>query len=222
VPRLTDRIATPIEERFDLTVADVRESLSERTVPAGALRFWYCFGGLAFFTAVLMALSGIFLAFYYQPTPDRAYASVFYLSTYVHYGWLIRSIHVWGARVLMGLVLVHMVRVYVTASYKHPREFNWVAGVLLFVVTLGFLVTGDPLPWDQGGFWSTRALFEIVKAVPVVGPALLTFFAGGTELGAAALTRFYAAHIMLLPAVMSVLLIAHFWMVRRQGISEPL
>jgi menaquinol-cytochrome c reductase cytochrome b subunit len=207
-------------ERIGLS-ADQRE-MPRRTIPAGARRFWYCFGGLALLAAVMQALSGAFLALYYQPTPDDAYASVFYISNYVRYGWLIRSVHVWGARLMIALVAIHMLRVFVSGSYKRPRELNWVAGVLLLAVTAGFMVTGDLLPWNEAGYTSTRAFVELIGTMPLVGAWLANLVLGGDTLGAAAVTRFYAAHIMLLPAALTVLLGAHFWMVRRQGISRPL
>lgn len=216
-----ERVLAPFDDRLDLSNR-IRSAMAARTVPAGARRWWYCFGGLAFFTAVVQALSGVFLAFYYQPTPDKAYASVFYISNYVHYGWLVRSAHVWGSRLMLVLVLVHMARVFVTASYKHPREFNWVAGVLLLATTFGFAVSGDLLPWDQQGYWSTAAVLDLLGEIPVIGAPLVAFIAGGSSLGEAALTRFYAAHIMLLPAALTALLLAHFWMIRKQGISGPL
>ncbi|HSK47511.1 MAG TPA: cytochrome b N-terminal domain-containing protein [Coriobacteriia bacterium] len=221
MPRAIDRIRREYYGRFGPTGDDVRVRPA-RTVPAGARRYWYCFGGLAFFSAILQALSGVFMAFYYQPTPDKAYASVFYISNYVHYGWLIRSIHVWGARLMIALVVVHMIRVFVTGSYKHPREFNWVVGVLLLAVTMAFAVTGDLLPWEQSGYWSTKSVLALIGEVPLLGSLLVGLATGGRDLGAAALTRFYASHIMLLPAVLTALLLAHFWMVRRQGISRPL
>lgn len=221
MPRFIDRLLAPLDERLDLSNR-VRTALASRTVPLGARRYWYCFGGLAFFAAIMQALSGMFLAFYYQPTPDKAFASVFYLSNYVHYGWLVRSVHVWGSRLMIALVLVHMARVFITGSYKRPREFNWVAGTLLLATTMTFAMTGDLLPWDQQGYWSTRALLELVKQVPLIGHYLMDLIAGGQHLDTATLTRFYAAHIMLLPAVLTALLLAHFWMVRKQGISEPL
>lgn len=221
MPRFVERLLAPFDERLDLSNR-FREAASTRTVPSKARRFWYCFGGLAFFSAILQALSGMFLSFYYQPTPEKAYASVFYISNYVNYGWLIRSVHVWGARIMIALVVIHMFRVYVTASYKHPREFNWVAGVLLLTVTLFFAITGNLLPWDQAGYWSSESLLALLAEIPVVGEFIVRMVFGGEALSAAALTRFYAGHIMLLPAVLSVLLIAHFWMVRKQGISEPL
>ncbi len=117
----------PTEDRPDL-LRGIRTRASSRSVPAHARGFWFCFGGLTFATAVLQALSGIVLAFYYQPTPERAYASIFYISHFVNYGWFIRSVHVWGSRLMVVFIVVHMLRVYVTASYKHPREYNWVVG----------------------------------------------------------------------------------------------
>jgi menaquinol-cytochrome c reductase cytochrome b subunit len=193
-----------------------------RSVPTHARGFWYCFGGLTFATAVLQALSGIVLAFYYQPTPERAYASVFYLSNFVKYGWFIRSVHVWGSRLMVVFIVIHMLRVYVTASYKHPREFNWLAGVFLFVITMAFGLTGSLLPWDQKAFWGTAGAIGFIEKTPLVGDWLAYFIVGGHSIGAAALSRFYSGHIMLLPAALAVLLFAHFWMVRKQGISGPL
>ena len=201
---------------------DHRVGWLERSVPVHARSFWYCFGGLTLFTAFMLAASGAFLALYYEPTPDRAYASIFYISNYVKYGWLILSIHGWGARLMVAFLVVHMVRVYLTASYKHPREFTWVVGVLLFVVTMGFNLTGDLLPWDQKAFATSAAALSLLGQVPLVGDALVRIVAGGAGLGAPTLTRFYSAHIMLLPALLLGLVLLHFRMVRRHGIAGPL
>lgn len=187
-----------------------------------ARRFWYCFGGLTFVTAVLQAITGLFLAFYYEPTPERAYASVFYISHFVNYGWLIRSLHAWGSQLMVVLVIVHMVRVYASAAYKHPRELNWVAGVLLLAVTLGFVLTGDLLPWDQRAYWSTTVVANFIRHMPFVGEWLTHMVVGGDAIGAPTLSRFYSGHIMMLPAFLAALLYAHFRMVRSQGISGPL
>ncbi|NTU71682.1 MAG: cytochrome b6 [Coriobacteriia bacterium] len=207
--------------RFDLANR-LQTRVWSRPVPMHARRFWYCFGGLAFFAAALQALSGMFLTMYYQPTVERAYASVFYISNFVKYGWLIRSIHVWGAEVMIAFVIVHMIRVYITASYKHPRELNWVAGVLLLAVTLAFGVTGFLLPWDQKAYWGSTVTMSLIREVPLVGAWIARLVVGGDTIGAATLTRFYSAHVMLLPATLTGLLLAHFWMIRKQGISGPL
>jgi menaquinol-cytochrome c reductase cytochrome b subunit len=115
-----------------------------------------------------------------------------------------------------------MIRVYVTASYKHPREFNWVAGVLLFVITMTFGLTGYLLPWDQKAYWGSTVTVSLMKQVPVLGAWMARIVVGGDKLGAPTLTRFYSAHIMVLPATLAGLLFVHFWMVRKQGISGPL
>lgn len=193
-----------------------------RPEPAYARRFWYCFGGLTLVAAVMQVLSGIVLAFYYQPTPERAYASIFYISHYVKYGWFVRSLHVWGARTMLVFIVVHMLRVYVTASYKHPRELNWVVGTFLFVVTLAFGLSGSLLSWDQKAYWGTAGALSLLEKTPVVGEWLLHFVVGGDAIGASALSRFYSAHIMMLPSVLTALLFLHFRMVRRQGIAGPL
>jgi quinol-cytochrome oxidoreductase complex cytochrome b subunit len=221
MPRLLDRIAAPLDERFDLQHR-LDQRVLGKPVPLHARRFWYCFGGLTFFVALLQAASGIFLTFYYEPTPDRAYASVFYISNYVKYGWLIRSIHAWGAQLMVIFIIIHMIRVYATASYKHPREFNWVAGVLLFAITMTFGLTGYLLPWDQKAYWGSTVTVNLVKQVPLIGTQLSRMVVGGDALGAPTLTRFYSAHIMMLPATLAILLVLHFWMIRKQGISGPL
>jgi quinol-cytochrome oxidoreductase complex cytochrome b subunit len=216
-----EQIEAAIDERPSMNGWIRTQGLS-RSVPPHARRFWFCFGGLTFATAVLQALSGIVLAFYYQPTPERAYASIFYISNYVKYGWFIRSVHVWGSRLMLLFIVVHMIRVYVTASYKRPREMNWVAGVFLFVVTMGFALTGSLLSWDQKAYWGTTGAITFIQKTPIVGDWVAYFIVGGETIGAAALSRFYSAHIMMLPAVLTVLLCAHFWMVRKHGISGPL
>ena len=218
---IAEKITAPFDERLDLTNR-IRTRVFAKPVPLHARRFWYCFGGLTFFVAVLQIMSGIFLTLYYEPTPDRAYASVFYISNYVKYGWLIRSIHSWGAQLMVVFILIHMIRVYVTASYKHPRELNWVAGVLLFVITMSFGLTGYLLPWDQKAYWGSTVTVSLMKQVPVIGAWLGRIVVGGDNLGAPTLTRFYSGHIMLLPAALLGLLFVHFWMVRKQGISGPL
>ena len=219
--KIVDGIAAPLDERFDLRHRmDLR--VFGKPVPMHARRFWYCFGGLTFFVALLQAASGIFLTFYYEPTPDRAYSSVFYISNFVKYGWLIRSIHAWGAQLMVVFVILHMIRVYVTASYKHPREFNWVAGVLLFAITMSFGLTGYLLPWDQKAYWGSTVTVNLIKQIPLLGPAMARVVVGGEALGAPTLTRFYSAHIMMLPATLALLLVVHFWMIRKQGISGPL
>lgn len=217
---IRERLTKPLDDRFGLTQT-LREKVFSKPVPQHARRFWYCFGGLTFFVFLLQVASGIFLTFYYVPTPERAYASVFYISNYVNYGWLIRSIHVWGAHMMVVFIVLHMLRVFLTGSYKHPRELNWVNGVLLFVLTMAFGLTGYLLPWDQKAYWGSTVTIALVEQVPFVGDAIGQLIMGGTAVGAPTLTRFYSAHVFLLPAALLLFLVLHFAMIRKQGISGP-
>ena len=217
LPRLT----RPFDERLDLTNR-LHAALLDRTVPDHARRYYFCFGGITFFLFLVEAVTGIILTFYYVPTPDRAYASVYYISHYVSYGWLIRSIHSWGAQLMVVFVVGHMLRVYLTGSYKRPREFNWVVGVVLFALTMAFSLTGHLLPWDSRAYWGSTVTLSLVNKIPIVGGLIGSVMMGADSVGAATLTRFFSGHIMLLPAAVCAFLALHFWMVRKQGISGPL
>lgn len=216
-----DALTETLDSRVGLS-RRLHRWLLDRTVPEHARRYYYCFGGVTFFLLLVQGITGVILTLYYVPSPERAYASVYYISHYVSYGWLIRSIHHWAAELMIVFVLLHMIRVFITGSYKPPRELNWVAGVLLLLVTLGFSLTGYLLPWDQKAYWGSAVTLALFKKVPLVGPFLSQVMMGGQTIGGATLTRFFSAHIMLLPAAVVVLLVAHFWMIRHQGISEGL
>jgi menaquinol-cytochrome c reductase cytochrome b subunit len=120
------------------------------------------------------------------------------------------------------LVFAHMLRVFFTGAYKAPRELNWITGVLLLVLTLGFGFTGYLLPWDQKAYWATKVGTDIAGSVPFIGHFLLVSLRGGDQISAATLARFYDLHILVLPAIIVALLGGHFWMIRRHGISGRL
>ncbi|MCX9013886.1 MAG: cytochrome b N-terminal domain-containing protein [Candidatus Methanoperedens sp.] len=182
----------------------------------------YCLGGTAFLCFLILAGSGIFLAFYYKPTPEEAYKSVEHIMTAVPMGSLIRSIHHWTANLMIAAVSLHMIRVYFMGAYKNPRELNWVVGVLLFLVATTFGFSGYLLPWDQLAFWATKIGTGIAGSIPVMGPYISLILLGGTDITADTMTRFYAIHVLILPAAIIVLLGVHFMMVRIQGISGRL
>ncbi len=208
-----------MDERLQLK-ATVRNIL-EHPVP-DHVNFLHCFGGITFTLIVLQALTGMFLALYYVPAPEQAFASVEYISREVAFGKAIRGMHRVGASLAVIMVVVHMVRVYFTGAYKKPREMNWLIGVTLLFVLLGFGFTGYLLPWDQKAYWATAVGTNMAGSVPVIGDFLLKVLRGGTELGSLTLTRFYAVHIWFLPAGLTGLLALHFYMVRKQGIAGPL
>jgi menaquinol-cytochrome c reductase cytochrome b subunit len=182
----------------------------------------YCFGGIAFMLILLQIVTGMFLMLYYVPSPDHAYASVTYIQDEVMFGSLVRAVHRVGASAAIVMVFLHMMRVYFTGAYKKPRELNWIAGIFLLVIVIGFGFSGYLLPWDQKAYWATTVGINLVATVPLVGDFLANVLRGGSEVGALTLVRFFVIHVMFLPALLLVFLAAHFFMIRRQGISQPL
>ena len=205
-----------------LGTEELMEDQYNRIVPIHATNYIYCFGGIAFILFLILLVTGILLAVYYQPTPEGAYQSVLHISTQVQFGWWIRSIHKWAASGMVLLVVVHMLRVFFTTSYKRPRELNWISGIVLLLVTLGFGFTGYLLPWDQKAYWATRVGTDIAGSTPLIGHFLLVTLRGGENITAATLGRFFTLHVLVLPAIILVFLGAHFWMIRRHGISGRL
>jgi quinol-cytochrome oxidoreductase complex cytochrome b subunit len=205
-----------------LGLENTMEDQYNRVVPAHATNYIYCFGGIAFVLFAILAITGIMLAVYYQPQPDDAYASVLNISTHVQFGWWIRSIHKWAAGGMVLLVFVHTLRVFFTGAYKAPRELNWLTGVVLFLITMGFGFTGYLLPWDQKAYWATKVGTDIAGSVPLIGHFLLISLRGGEQISAATLGRFYDLHVLVLPALIVLFLFGHFWMIRRHGISGRL
>lgn len=209
-----------LDERFGTN--EKWKKFSNHPVPRHALNPIYCFGGLTFAAFLIQVVTGIFLALYYKPTPDTAYASIEFIMNEVRFGAVIRSIHHWSANLMVVLVLLHMIRVFYTGSFKKPRELNWVVGVMLFIITLGFGFTGYILPWDQVGYWASTVGTEIAGGVPFIGKYILILLRGGLKITDFTLIRFFIAHIVILPVITIILLGAHFIMIRVQGISDEL
>ncbi len=202
-------------------VRAVWKSIAEHEVPAH-VNWMHCLGGITFFLFGIQAITGIIMAVYYKPRPELAYQSVQFIVFKLPFGWLIRTLHRWGANGMVLMVILHMLRVFFTGSYKKPRQFNWVVGVFLFVITFSFAITGFLLPWDQQAYWGTSELLQVIQGTPLIGSFLAAVLRGGATVDAATLGRFFSLHVMALPAAIVVLLAIHFVTVRRQGISGPL
>jgi quinol-cytochrome oxidoreductase complex cytochrome b subunit len=184
-----------------------------------SLKATYTFG-LGILTTALfleLAVTGVLLMFYYVPTVERAFNDIVWLQTVVPFGQLLRNLHRWGAHLMVITTILHMMRVFYTGAYKPPREFNWVVGVILLVLTLGASFTGYLLPWDQLSFWAITVGTSIVSYVPTMGATIRQILLGGPEVGQEALTRFYALHIMVIPGIMLLLIGLHLWRVRKDG-----
>jgi quinol-cytochrome oxidoreductase complex cytochrome b subunit len=182
---------------------------------------WYAtLGSMLVVLFLTMAISGVFLAMYYNPSPDKAYQAIDYIMHDVPAGWLLRGIHHWGASAMVIVVFLHMLTSFFSGTYRKPREFTWVSGVVLFLITLGLGFTGYLLPWDLKSYWATVVSTNIPKDIPLVGHSLSHLMLGGDSVSGATLTRFYAVHAMLLPALFIALTAVHIYLVRVHGIAE--
>lgn len=199
----------------------IKREILDKPVPKG-LNLSFCFGGITFFLFLMLAASGYFMTIYYVPSPDQAYQTVDYITHEVSLGYVVRGVHYWAANLMIVTVSLHMIRVFIYGAYKKPRELNWITGVLLLLLVLAFGFTGYLLPWDQKAFWATNVGTSIVGTVPFVGEYVMKIVRGGTELGALTLLRFYSLHVIFLPMVSVILLLGHFFMIRKHGVSTPL
>jgi len=181
----------------------------------------YYFGGIALFLFAIQVVTGTLLALYYKPTPDAAFESVKFITSDVSFGWLIRSMHHWGANLMILFVVAHLLRVFFQAAYKFPREITWVIGVGLLGLTLAFGFTGYLLPWDQRAYWATVVGTEIAGSVPLVGEPLMLLLRGGMDVTEATLSRFFGIHVLALPLIMAGLVGVHLLLVHQLGLAHP-
>lgn len=174
-------------------------------------------GLIALFLFIILGVTGILLMFYYVPATEHAYQNMKDLEFVVSAGQVLRNMHRWAAHLMVLFVALHMCRVFYTAGYKPPREFNWEIGVVLFLMTLGLSFTGYLLPWDQLAFWAITVGTNIAGYAPIIGAKLKFLLLGGNIVGGSALIRFYVLHVMVLPVAALVLIAVHLWRVRKDG-----
>jgi menaquinol-cytochrome c reductase cytochrome b subunit len=207
---------------------DERTSLSPgirwmlfRKVPVG-INWAYTLGSATLFAFLAQAVTGVFLAMFYRPDASGgAYESIRYITDDAFLGQFVRSMHKWGASVMIILIFLHMARVFFYGAYKYPRELSWVIGVVLLILTLVMGFTGYLLPFDQRAYWATIVGVNINGTGPFVGPFLSDFLRAGPEFGATTLSRFYAIHMLIVPGAIGALIGIHLWLVSKLGISAP-
>ena len=190
--------------------------LHPRTIPTGAIRFRYtwCMGGIAATLFLVEVVTGTLLMFHYHPTPTQAYSDIVTLREAVPLGGVVRTLHRFASHGLILTVFLHMLRVFMTGSYQSPRRLNWVVGVLLLVLTHATALTGYLLPWDQSAYWTTTVVTQLSRDLPLLG---------SDSPPESLLLRYYILHCVVLPITMTILILYHFWKVRRDGgISGPL
>ena len=224
---------TTPRSRSQTVVSNFFLHLHPVTVPrrALALTFTWGLGGIALLLFMILMLTGILLTFYYVPHVDRAYESMKDLQFAVPFGVFLRNVHRWSAHAMVLVVILHMARVFYTGSYRPPREFNWVLGVFLLVITLLLSFTGYLLPWDQLAYWAVTVGTSMAASTPLIGHTgpfheltganidndIRFALLGGTIVGQNALSRFYVLHCMALPLLFCVLAAIHFWRIRKDG-----
>src|SRR3982751_119702 len=191
-----------------------------RKIPKGT-NWYYTLGSATLFAFLSQAVTGVFLAMYYEPDPSRAYSSASHITNDVFLGEFVRGMHKWGATVMIILIFLHMGRTFVFGAYKYPRELNWIIGVVLLILTMAMGFTGYLLPFDQRSYWATIVGVNINGTGPMVGPYLSDFLRAGPEFGATTLSRFYAIHMLLVPGAIIAMIGAHLYLVVKMGTTAP-
>ena len=217
---LCANVAAWFRERIDL--GPVVPLLAKKTVPIHSRSWVYLLGGAAMFLFGLQVVTGAFLMLYYQPTEAAAYASVQRIMADVPYGWLIRSMHVWGADLFVAVVCLHLLTTLLTKAYRKPRELTWLSGVFILMIALGFGFSGYLLPWTTLSYYATLVGTQIPGTIPIVGDLIVHFLRGGAQVTGDTITRFFAAHVMILPLALAAVLSIHLLLIQAQGISLPL
>jgi menaquinol-cytochrome c reductase cytochrome b subunit len=207
-----------VDERTSLSGA-TRWTLF-RKIPKGT-NWFYTLGSGTLFAFLSQAVTGVFLAMYYDPSVTHAYESARHITNDVFLGEFVRGMHKWGSTVMVVLIFLHMARTFFFGAYKYPRELNWLIGVVLLILTMTMAFTGYLLPFDQRSYWATVVGVNINGTGPLVGPFLSDFLRGGAEFGATTLSRFYAIHMLLIPGALIALIGAHLYLVARLGTTAP-
>jgi quinol-cytochrome oxidoreductase complex cytochrome b subunit len=223
-------LPTTPRERIAVLLSSVFLHLHPGRVSAASIRLrrTFCMGGLSLLAFLVLTVTGLLLMFHYRPTPAAAYADIEDLMSVIPYGRFLRNLHRWSGHAMVLLVIAHMLRVFHAGAYRPPREFNWVVGVFLLVLTLFLSFTGYLLPWDQIAYWGVTVGTNLASAVPVIGHAgpfavvgvdgdLRALLLGDRVVGAEALLRFYVLHCVVIPVALGFLMAIHFYRVRRDG-----
>lgn len=205
---------------------DTRSGYSDYVVPLVThvvprdARWWYVFGSATLTAFIVQVITGICLAMVYVPGGNEAYESLVYITHQAPFGSIIRGMHYYGATVMVTMAVIHMTQVFLHATYKFPREMNWMSGVVLLFVVLAMAFTGQLLRWDANGVWSVFVATEMAARVPYLGPTISHFILGGDVVGGSTLTRFFVFHVFVMPAIIFAGIGLHLLLLFRHGVSE--
>ena len=219
IKRLAGGIYDWLDNRVEVSVlVDFAHKQLTKLAP-GHLNWLFSFGTVTLVFFACQFVSGLLLMIYYEASADSAYESVKFIMEQVRFGWLIRQVHAYSAHFMIAFLCLHAIRVFFHGGYKKPREMTWLFGFALLVVAISFAFTGYLLPWDQLSFWGTTIGTEIAGTTPVIGKYLLIVLRGGETISDVTLTRFYAAHVVVLPWVFAMLVGMHLFLIYYKGLS---
>jgi quinol-cytochrome oxidoreductase complex cytochrome b subunit len=179
--------------------------------------YTFYLGIISFVLFVILTVTGVLLMLYYRPAVPEAYHDMKDLQYVVTSGMFLRNLHRWSAHAMVFVVFLHMLRVFYAGAYKPPREFNWVVGVILFILTLLLSYTGYLLPYDQLAYWAVTVGTNIVAYTPIIGKDIQYLLLGGSTIGENTVVRFYVLHCIILPLFMALFVVVHFWRIRKDG-----
>jgi ubiquinol-cytochrome c reductase cytochrome b subunit len=216
--RLIRNLGDWFDQRLGLATP-IRETMEHR-VPRETASWFYVFGSAALTVFALQIVTGILLALLYVPSAGEAWKTLEMLNHQVTLGWFIRALHGWGSNFMVAIVLIHMVQVFLFGAYKYPRELTWIIGVLLLLMALGMAFTGQVLRFDQDAYWGLGIGASIVSRVPILGPPAVNLLLGGPIIAGATLSRFFALHVFIIPALLIAFVSLHLLLVLRLGINE--
>lgn len=210
-------------ERMKFVMNSLILHIHPSKVSKSSIKFTYTFGlgGLLLLLGSILAVTGVLLIFVYTPSPDAAYESMIMLQTEIPYGNLIRNLHHWSGNLMVVVAILHLLRVFFTAGFSRPREFNWAMGIILLLLILGANFTGYLLPWDQLAYWAVTVGTNLLDYIPIIGGPITRLLLGGPEVSAATLTNFYGLHIALIPLAIFAVSSFHIWRVRKDKITTP-
>ena len=201
---------------------DLAHLAAKKVVPIHRYTVFYYLGGMALFLFLVQVATGILLLLYYRPSAAEAFESVQYVMAEVPFGWLIRSIHAWGANLFVAAVFLHLASIFFLKAYRAPREITWISGAVLLFLTLGFGFSGYLLPWNELSYFATKVGTDVPAQIPGIGPLLSRILRGGSDVTGATLSRFYGIHVAILPAITTLVLGIHLLLVQKKGMSVPL
>jgi quinol-cytochrome oxidoreductase complex cytochrome b subunit len=213
------RVQTWIDER--LNIGELLAPLREKTVPVHRYSQWYLLGGLTLFLFIVQLCSGVLLLLYYRPSANEAYESVQNITNHVQFGWLVRSVHSWSANLMVFCAFAHMFSVAFARAYRKPRELTWITGMFLLFLVLGFGFSGYLLPWNTRAYFATKVGTEVAGQVPLIGHSMMVILRGSEDVSGATLTRFFALHVAVLPALAMGMVMLHLLLVQKFGTSVP-